>query len=336
MTQQSALLEDFLYCFVLDANQLIMLLAIIHIFPFHNLAAIFAVMPRMLAIFLMLMLIFYIFAVMFTQLYSKAEWNPKHEDRTPEGALDGEQIIYFKNLDQSMLTLFQLMTMDEWATIVRDLQLADHQFAWFFIIFFIVISGFIMVNLIVAVICDAIGSLSTSEKEKLQGRYDSEGSHMDIREQIDVIEDQIEGLTRTQARTLATLEYLMEQMKMEKNKSSDSQLPAKGNAGGKPETSMQKRPNAMKKGLAADLNLMKSLRKGGFGKAQEGNDKTLRKVVSSNFVKSARELEQKKLKNNPRFAQSVRNLEAIRKQQEEEYRSQEMTISEMKNSEWKK
>ncbi len=322
----------------MNANQLTMLLAIIHIFPLYNLAAIFAVMPRMLAIFLMLMLIFYIFAVMFTQLYSKAVWGPEHEDTglTPESAKYGDQIIYFKTLDQSMLTLFQLMTMDEWATVVRDLQLAGHQFAWFFIIFFIVISGFIMVNLIVAVICDAIGSLSTSEKEKLQGRYDSEGSRMDIREQIDMIEDQIEGLTRTQARTLATLEYLMENLKMEKNKSSDSKLPAKGNDGGKPETSIQKRPNAMKKGLAADLNLMKSLRKGGFGKAQEGNDKTLRKAMSSNFVKSARELEQKKMRNNPRFVQSVRNLEAIRKQQEEEYRSQEMTTSEMKNSEWKK
>ena len=315
-----------------------MFLAIIYMFPFQNPSAIFAVMPRMLAIFLMLLLIFYIFAVMFTQLYSKAEWTAENIGEAPEGAVVGDQIIYFKTLDQSMLSLFQLMTMDEWATIVRVLQTSGYRWAWFFIIFFIVVSGFIMVNLIVAVICDAIGSLSTSNKEKLQGRYDSEGSNMDLRDQIDIIEDQIGDLTRIQARTLATLEYLMEQLKREKDKSSDSELPAKDNATEKANAPMQKRPNAMKKALMSDSHLMKSLRKGGFGKAQEGSDKTLRKAMASNFAKSARELEQKKMRksasnfSNPRLAQSVRDLQEMRKQ-EAEYQSQEMTTSEEKNSE---
>ena len=171
-------------------------------------------MPRMAAIFLMLLLIFYIFAVMFTQLYSDVQY----EEPDPRV---GEDIIYFKALDQSMLTLFQLMTMDEWATVVHELENSGARWAWLFIIIFVLISGFVVVNLIVAVICDAIGTLSDPDKAKLIGRYDEDGSEttkMELREQIDVIEEQIGDLTRIQARTFHTLQYLTQQLQVEKER----------------------------------------------------------------------------------------------------------------------
>ncbi len=333
------------YFFLSDENQLIMLLAMKYIFPFHNLAAILAVMPRMLAIFLMLLLIFYIFAVMFTQLYSQAVWTVQ---TAPAPELVDQPIMFFRTLDQSMLTLFQLMTMDEWATVVRALQWDGYRLSWLFIILFIVISGFIMVNLIVAVICDAIGSLSEEDKEKLQGRYDSEGSTMNLGDQIDTVEDQIVDLTRSQARTLLTLEYLMEQLKIEKEKTQE------GN-------DESKLANTNKEPPATDSIVMRN-RLMGMGFARRKNfadtqtrqdDKTLQKAKADSFAKSARALEQKKMRksgsnfSNPRLAQSVRNLREIRKQEEEGFRSEgflagggpkseEMVpISEKKNAEWK-
>jgi len=290
--------------------------------------AIFNVMPRMMAIFLMLLLIFYIFAVMFTQLYSEATW--EEENLPDDETQPGDPIIYFKSLNQSMLTLFQLMTMDEWANIVRALA-PQHKWSWFYMILFVIISGFIVVNLIVAVICDAIGSLSDSDKNRLQGRYDedeSQVSRMDLRDQIDMIEDQIGDLTRIQARTFHTLQYLTQQLQTEKEKSAESlnTPPAEDSTRRNSGDSKEKRPNLMKKSLSSERSRRKGLLQSGFVSkrkdftdtwTQEGSDKTLRRAMVTNFAKSARELQKMRDREesdfaNSALAQSLRDLKAMR------------------------
>ncbi len=61
--------------------------------------ALFSVFPKMTAIFMLLMLIFYIFAIMFTQLFK---------------SLFEDQLVrqpYFDTIYFSMFTLFQMMTL---------------------------------------------------------------------------------------------------------------------------------------------------------------------------------------------------------------------------------
>jgi hypothetical protein len=165
----------------------------------------------MAAIGLMLCLIFYIFGVMFTQLF---------KDLYEDGMTEHN---YFGGLSWTFFTLFQIMTLDNWAPICREV---THVYIWAWLPFtaFVTISGFIVVNLIIAVICDAIGALHADEKAKLHGDYDEEGTDagdsnsMDIREQLDTLEDQVEDLTRIQARTFHTLQYLTQQMQMHKLK----------------------------------------------------------------------------------------------------------------------
>ena len=165
----------------------------------------------MAAIGLMLALIFYIFAVMFTQLF-----NDLHEVEDPT------EYNYFGSMGWTLFTLFQMMTLDNWATICRDV-MRKRGYAWAPFVAFVIISGFIVVNLIIAVICDAISSLHKDDKAKLQGNYeedtDSErSSPMEIREQLDCLEEQMEELTRIQARTFHTMQYLTRQMQMSKLK----------------------------------------------------------------------------------------------------------------------
>ena len=173
--------------------------------------ALFGVMPRMAAIGLMLCLIFYIFGVMFTQLF---------KDLHAEGHT---AYNYFSGLAWTFFTLFQMMTLDNWASICREVTKV-YKWAWIPFTTFVIISGFIVVNLIIAVICDAIGALHADEKAKLHGDFDEENSdagdadNMDIREQLDTLEDQMEDLTRIQARTFHTLQYLTQQMQMHKIK----------------------------------------------------------------------------------------------------------------------
>jgi hypothetical protein len=166
----------------------------------------------MSAIGLMLALIFYIFAVMFTTLFVEL-----HQETVENPT----EFNYFGDMGLAMFTLYQMMTLDNWAPICREVMLT-YSWAWVPFVSFVIISGFIVVNLIIAVICDAISSLHKDDKAKLQGGYESADAStstpMEIREQLDCLEEQMEELTRIQARTFHTLQYLTRQMQMHKLK----------------------------------------------------------------------------------------------------------------------
>jgi hypothetical protein len=165
------------------------------------LSALFGVMPRMAAIGLMLLLIIYIFAVMCTQLFKDLHVNGFTE------------YDYFSTFFMTCLTLFQMMTLDGWASITREV-MDVYSWAWIPIITYVIISGFVVVNLIIAVICDAISALGSDEKAKLEGNYqensdlDSNSEAPEIRIQLDSLEEQVEDLRRIQERTFHSLSYL--------------------------------------------------------------------------------------------------------------------------------
>jgi len=180
--------------------------------------ALFSVMPRMAAIALLLLLIMYIFAVMFTQLF-------KYMFRDGQTEFD-----YFSNLGGTFFTLFQIMTLDAWADVAREV-MVTYPWAWMPFIVFVIISGFIVVNLIIAVICDAIATLHDDEKARLQGHlreddeggsegsmYDGEGEGGDLlsgeaqQREIKELEDQIEQLAKIQEQTMKTLAFLTQQL----------------------------------------------------------------------------------------------------------------------------
>ena len=175
-------------------------------------------MPRMCAIGILLFLVSYIFAVMFTQLF---------KDLYEDGQTEED---YFSRMDATFFTLFQIMTLDSWADICRE-GMRVYSWAWLPFIAFVIITGFIVVNLIIAVICDAISALNDDEKAKLEGQFDGKGQEeegdsdgeqdnadegptpeADVQEQLDSLEAQVEELTRVQVQTLYTLEYLARQL----------------------------------------------------------------------------------------------------------------------------
>ncbi len=108
--------------------------------------ALVKVMPGMGAISALLMIIFYVFAIMATNLY--AETFPQ----------------WFGSLSESIYTLFQIMTLESWSMgIVRPV-LEVHSSAWIFFIPYILIATFIMINLIIAVVVDAMSELTIQEE----------------------------------------------------------------------------------------------------------------------------------------------------------------------------
>ena len=71
----------------------------------HLVSAMFAVMPKLGAIFALMSLVFYIFGVMFTQLYK----NLSKECYDPESAECYDPDGYFSSLPRTLFTLFQIM-----------------------------------------------------------------------------------------------------------------------------------------------------------------------------------------------------------------------------------
>ena len=163
-------------------------------------AALFDIMPRLGAITALLLLIFYIFAVLFTQLFGELE-------------LSGE---YFTRLDYSLFTLFVMMTM-EWADVAREC-MAEIKWAWAPFVAFIMITGFIVFNLIIAVVCDAVAVIENKNdlEPDLFGSQEEEEENLEVPEPEDQIEEElVENLAEriafvleSQREMLATLELL--------------------------------------------------------------------------------------------------------------------------------
>ena len=168
-------------------------------------AALLDIMPRLGAITALLLLIFYIFAVLFTQLFGDLE-------------LSGD---YFGRLDYSLLTLFVMMTM-EWADVAREC-MQQIWWAWVPFVAFIMITGFIVFNLIIAVVCDAVAVIENKEDlepDLFSGMLGSKDMEDDVFEDphqpayayeedmIETLADRITTVLNSQREMLATLESL--------------------------------------------------------------------------------------------------------------------------------
>ncbi|KAL7529774.1 hypothetical protein ACHAXR_005448 [Thalassiosira sp. AJA248-18] len=180
-------------------------------------SALFSVVPKMTAIFMLLLLIFYIFAVMFTQLFKDMH------------AAEQVEEPYFSTLYDSMFTLFQMMTL-EWAEILIQIQ-ETYPWAWLPFTVFITLTGFVVVNLIIAVICDAVHVLGNENKAGIHG-YDSDSYQSEVNEakshesergmispanttagRLEALEQQLNEMVFMQDQMMTTIEVLVKQLR---------------------------------------------------------------------------------------------------------------------------
>mmetsp|Transcript_29233 Transcript_29233/g.44210 ORF Transcript_29233/g.44210 Transcript_29233/m.44210 type:complete len:886 (+) Transcript_29233:60-2717(+) len=139
--------------------------------------ALFSVFPGMASIALLLSLIFYIFAVMFTSMF---------KDLFDEGYLEYD---YFGNIWASLFTCFQFVTLDDFNPIIREVMVA-RSWAWFPFFVYVIVSGFVVVNLLIAVICDAVSAMEDINKKKLTaGFYNIANRKFFLPEESDVDEE---------------------------------------------------------------------------------------------------------------------------------------------------
>jgi voltage-gated sodium channel len=104
-------------------------------------------LPGMGSVVALLLLLFYIFAVMATKLFGEDFPN------------------FFGNLGASGFTLFQIMTLEDWAAgIVRPV-MEKHPYAWLFFIPYIVVVTFAVLNLFIGIVVSAMQTEHDAEEK---------------------------------------------------------------------------------------------------------------------------------------------------------------------------
>lgn len=103
-------------------------------------------LPGMTSVFGLVMILFYVYAVIATKLFGQS---------FPE---------LFGDLGMSFFTLFQVMTLEAWAGGVARPIMEVYPYAWIFFILFILTATFTVLNLFVAVIVNSLNTLHNDEE----------------------------------------------------------------------------------------------------------------------------------------------------------------------------
>jgi voltage-gated sodium channel len=123
--------------------------------------ALLAAIPGLGSIALVLLLIYYVFAVIATNLFAASypEW--------------------FGNLGRSLYTLFQIMTLESWSMGIARPVMEHFPYAWAFFIPFILIATFTMLNLFIAIIVNAMQGFSEAEHADTVAAVEQSRQHIE-------------------------------------------------------------------------------------------------------------------------------------------------------------
>lgn len=137
---------------VLRALRIMRILRLVSIVPSMRMVvgALFKALPGMGSIVCVLMLVFYIAAVMATNLFGEVfpHW--------------------FGTVGSSMFSLFQIMTLESWSMgIVRPV-MDVFPYAWAFFVPFIIVTSFTVLNLFIALIVNSMQALNSETSEEIQ------------------------------------------------------------------------------------------------------------------------------------------------------------------------
>lgn len=157
---------------VLRALRVLRVLRLVSLVPSMRrvVGALLEALPGMASIVGLLGLVLYVFAVMATKLY--AEISPE----------------FFGTLGKSLFTLFQVMTVEGWPDVARSV-MTQSPHSWIFFVVFLLIATFMVLNLFIAVVVNAMQSQVT---EGL--KYEGEAHTRLILDEVRALRREIEAM----------------------------------------------------------------------------------------------------------------------------------------------
>lgn len=140
--------------------------------------ALLAAIPGLGSIAMVLLLIYYVFAVIATKLFAATH---------PE---------WFGNLGRSLYTLFQVMTLESWSMGIARPVMENSPYAWVFFVTFILVATFTMLNLFIAIIVNAMESYTEAEQHDTKLAVEAAREHIeaDLHAEMRSLRDEIRAL----------------------------------------------------------------------------------------------------------------------------------------------
>lgn len=142
-------------------------------------SALLKAIPGMGSVVTLLLLVFYVAAVMSTKLFG-AEF--------PE---------WFGTIGASFYTLFQVMTLESWSMGIARPVMEAHPYAWVFFVAFILLTTFAVLNLFIAIIVDAMSAVE--HDEQAQTRELVEIDHGEVLAELRALRAELAELRQEQA-----------------------------------------------------------------------------------------------------------------------------------------
>jgi voltage-gated sodium channel len=136
----------------------------------HILHGLGKAIPGVINVVGILMMFFYIYAVMGVFLFQDAG------------------VAGFDHIGASMRTMFQVLTGDDWAKIMDSAE-QGMRYAWIFFISFYIIVVFVILNLFIGVV---VGAMQTAEEEVYRTEEDDNETSMKV--QVNRLEEKLEAI----------------------------------------------------------------------------------------------------------------------------------------------
>ena len=140
----------------------------------HLIVALLKSLPSLGHILFLTLILFYVYAVIGTSLYS--EGSPK----------------FFGSLHISLLTLFQIATLEGWPDILTSISKTSPK-AWIYMLSFILMGTFVVLNLVVGVIVNNLQMATQDPSEKLTFHQETRKELSEIKNTLDRLEKRLGG-----------------------------------------------------------------------------------------------------------------------------------------------
>jgi voltage-gated sodium channel len=141
-------------------------------------SALLGSLPGLSSIALVLVLIYYVFAVMATKIFGSAfpEW--------------------FGSIGASFYTLFQIMTLESWSMGIARPVMEQFPYAWLFFVPFILVATFTMLNLFIAIIVNTMQTFSEEEHalEREQDKQAEQQEQQLLHAELKAIREELQQL----------------------------------------------------------------------------------------------------------------------------------------------
>ncbi len=140
--------------------------------------ALLTAIPGLGSIVLVLLILYYVFAGIATNLFAAAypEW--------------------LGSIGRSLYTLFQIMTLESWSMGIARPVMAQFPYAWAFFVTFILVATFTMLNLFIAIIVNAMQSHSEAEHQDTVQALQHAQAHIeaDLHSEVSALRTEIREL----------------------------------------------------------------------------------------------------------------------------------------------